>query len=160
LLDANPPWSTRINRLDWEGWSTQANHTIGLSVSFVEETDQGNLYIFSASRIPLEEPMSEPQAVEITVSSDGQIASLFQGEPNSPRSTIEKSVYSGRALVARDACNTLQIKFIATGQTMEVTFPERCRNDPWFNFGLGFGLWSALAIALVGLIVVISRKRN
>jgi hypothetical protein len=160
LVDGNPPWSTCINSLDWEGWSTQGSHTIGLSVSFVEETDQGSLYIFSASRLSVGEEILESQSVEVTVSSNGQSASLVQENPNAPRSTIEKTLYSGRALVARDACNTLQIKFADTGQTMQVAFPERCRNNPWFNFGLGFGLWSALAIALVGLIVVISRKRN
>jgi hypothetical protein len=160
LLDGNPPWSTRINHLDWEGWSTQGSHAIGLSVSFVEETDQGSLYIFSASRIAVGEVILEPQSVVFTISSNGRSASLFQEKPNSPRSTIEKTVYSGRAFVARDACSTLKIKFTDTGQTMQVAFPEQCRKDPWFNFGLGFGLWSALAIALVGLIVVISRKRN
>ncbi len=160
LLDGNPSWSTRIDRLDWEGWSTQGSHTIGLSVSFVEETDQGSLYIFSASRTPVGQDRLEPHSVEFTVSSNGQSASLFQEKPNSPRSTIEKTVYSGRALVARDACNTLQIKFAGTGQTMQVAFPARCRNGSWFNFGLGFWLWSALATALVGLIFVISRNRD
>jgi hypothetical protein len=160
ILDGNPPWSTQINRLDWEGWSTHGSHSVGLSVSFVEDTDKGSLYIFSAARIHRGSDTVGTEPVEFTIFSRGRSASLFLKKPNSPRSTIEKTVYSGRTLVERDACNTLRTKFSDTGQTIQVTFPKRCRSEPLFDFGLGFGLWSALAIVLVGVIIVISRKRN
>ncbi len=160
-LDDNPPWSTNINRLDWEGWTRNGKRPTGLSISFLERTNGSHIYMFSASRGGEDAGSYDQGAVRFTLSSNGESATLFLEEPNAPRSTTSRSVYSGRAWVEVDACSTLRADFASDGDSIEVAFPKNCRETPKQNFLLGVLGWSALIVTLIGIgfLVPIRKKR-
>ncbi len=155
-LDSNPPWSTSINRLDGEVWVRQEKINGGLSVSFVEHTEAGDLYLFSTALLPENRDEADFGQVEVQVTSNGRTASLRMNEPNAPRSTSNKSIYSGRVFVDSKTCNSLRVTFPNRNFSMEMIFPKSCRTSALSQFLFGFVVWAGMLGILVGLLVYLT----
>ncbi len=151
LLDRNPPWSTRINKLDGEVWKADNDYRVGLSVSFVEKRDTCDLYIFSAYIADNSEEKQDGRSrCSIILQSGNKKVSLDFAEPNAPRSTPDKIVYSGRAWVETGESNRLKAVFPAINKAISITFPETYRRKQTSNFFFGF--CSFMIIPITGLI--------
>ncbi|MCP4600377.1 MAG: 4Fe-4S binding protein, partial [Proteobacteria bacterium] len=148
MLDANPPWSNSINRLDYETWIKKGKLHAGLSISLVERTELSDLYIFSAALTSSDPKILKSGSVEFVVISDQRKASLQVVGPNAPRSTVNRVVYSGRTFVDADACSTLTATFPAHDLSLEVVFPSHCRISRISHLFYGFFTWGGLLAIL------------
>ncbi len=148
-LDKSPPWSTHVNKLDHEVWKHGKNFSAGLCVSFVEQKDEGDLYMFSAYLSPDKKDESQIDITSrITIESMGKRVSLDFDKPNAPRSTPNKAVFSGRALVDPGGCFSLNVAFPGHNRVVTLTFPEKCRAKRSSHFILGVISFGAMMIFL------------
>ncbi len=150
-LDANPPWSTSINRLDHEDWVQRDDLSLGVAISFVEQTERGDLYLFSAAVSQNGEKPFDAGNGLFELVSNAEETSLRMDGPNAPRSTPNRAIYSGRAWVDTEACNTLTATFPKQELALEMEFPKSCRASSLSHIVTGSLLWGGLLAMLVGL---------
>jgi len=158
-LDDRPPWSMQINQLEGEVWSRGANKELGLSLSFVERTDSGDLYMFSAAlwgRQVADPPLG---AASFELHSGDASTSLTLDAPNAPRSTPHRALYSGRALVDPDACHRLDVAMAEPQLKAEIVFPRRCQTRKSRQLALG-ALSFLVLIGPALLLALLRRPRS
>ncbi len=161
-LDANPPISNSVGLFVAESRDSRRGLSGAVEIHFVDSTETEELYTFSTAVSGEGVVPGARRSVDLVIHSADRRATLRFDEPNSPRSTTDRAVYSGHVWVARDSCSLLNATFSDDNLAVQVRFPRSCETTPLRQFLAGFTLYTVLVMVLftAGALAMISARKK